>query len=59
MRRKYEKITQLKSGNILLHTVSVRGQRGVGFLVKNSWKDQILEFKVISERIVVFKDSKK
>ncbi len=55
MRRKYETITELKFGNILFHTESTKRQRGVGFLIKNEWKNNILEFQGISDRIATVK----
>ena len=43
-RRSGEKITELRSKNMLMHTDSLNGQRGIGFLVHREWKDKIKEF---------------
>lgn len=59
IRRKNEKIIQLKSGNILCHSDSTGGQRGVGFLIDKKFKDQIVEFKSISERLAILKVEQK
>lgn len=54
-RRTAEKIVELKSRNMLLHTAAWKGQRGVGFLVRKEWKENISNFNNISNRIAVFK----
>lgn len=62
IRRPHEKIIELKSKHILMHSDSLKGQRGVGFLVNRNWKENVQEFRSIKDRIAVLKlrqDNKK
>ncbi|KAI5749413.1 hypothetical protein M8J76_007135 [Diaphorina citri] len=52
IRRGFETIQELKSGNLFLHSAAIQGNYGCGFLVNKRWKKNVIEFRGISERIV-------
>lgn len=51
VRRNYEAITHRKSNMILCHGAAENSQYGIGFCIKNKWKNHIEEFKPINVRI--------
>lgn len=50
IRRNYEGLQELKSGNLFLHTSAKKSNFGTGFLVNKELINNIVEFKGISER---------
>lgn len=56
IRRNFETIREKKdTQTIFCHGKAINGQGGVGFLMKNKYKNQIEEFKTINERIAILR----
>lgn len=53
IRRNFTTISERKSKAIFCHGSAKRSQYGVGFLIKNNWKQRKIYFKCINERIPV------
>lgn len=51
VRRKAEANITTRSNNILYHSTSTNGQRGVGFIVKPELRNKVVELSCISDRI--------
>lgn len=54
-RNKEAIIVRKETGNIFCHGEAKNGQYGVGFLIKSKWKENIIEYKTISERIATLR----
>lgn len=52
VKRLNETVQIIKNNHLLAHT-GYGGQRGIGFIVKNEWVNNIIEFKGISEKLAV------
>ena len=50
-----EEILELSNGDIFSFVGKQKGLYGVGFLVKEKWKENILEFRHISDRVTILK----
>ena len=55
VRRNGERIQETQFGNLLCHIGNNCGQRGVGFIIKSEWKENLIEFIGINDRIAVAK----
>ena len=53
--RNGEFIINTKENNLLCYKGNISGQRRVGFLINQKWKDKILEFRGITDRIAWIK----
>lgn len=52
VRRCEEKLIELKNGNVLYHSHSKRGIGGVGFIIKSTIKQHVINYITISDRVI-------
>ena len=55
VRRLGDKIIRTKNENLFCFTGTTPGMRGVGFIINSEWKDKIIEYKGINDRIASLK----
>lgn len=55
IRREGNRMIELNEWLMLCYTGNKEGQRGVGFLIKKAWSEKLMEYKGISDRIVMAK----
>lgn len=55
VRRMGEEIIELQNGDIFSYVGQTKGLYGVGFLINNRWRKNILSFKHFSDRVTVLK----
>ena len=51
VRRPFETLLTTKNNNILFHSYSKGGQKGIGYIIKQELKDSITEIEAISDHI--------
>lgn len=55
VRREGERMIQTKKGNLFCYIGIDKGQKGVGFIISKEWKEKLISFEGINDRIAVIK----